>query len=280
MKWARVKTILIIVLALLNAFLLVSLAVQYRSASYLPGEAAQRASGIMEGHGVRVDAGAIPLELPSLPEVSALGGRELGEKILAALGDEVIIGGLSGDNNVTGDVRPGEEAVQGTLGTVFVSGRGVRYVRGAAAQDGGGGAEDAVHGFMSAMGLARGDYSLQTQGDAVIASQWVYDRPLFGGEVTFRFDGGAIASIEGCLVTDAAAISGGVDAKDAVNMLFLIVEGGYVTRGDSVDEMQLGYLSADGKTGQIALEPVWRVRVSGADCYFDSMTGRPKDAAQ
>ncbi len=278
MNWPRVKTILILALLVVNLFLGYNIWVQNRAATELPKEMAKTAAQLLADRGLLIDADSIPLVRPSLPAlrytVDTPSITSLALEILEDSSDSVI----NTDEN-------GETIIASSEGSIRLWGQNaVEYTAAqnprTAAEPGD--ARRIAERLLLRLGMTADDFRIAEIREEETQTVLQVSRLLLGYEVfdhglTVTVSGDRVVRLTGRLLPAGEGYRQEVDNRDAVNVLFSIVENQDFFDSLSSKElirMDYGFTGGAG-TDSVGLYPSWRLTDKNGKCYYyESATGR------
>lgn len=278
MNWPRVKTILILALLAVDLFLGYNILVQHRAASQLPGDMAKSASELLRERGLVIDAGTIPLVRPSLPAIRYT--RDDNEMIALAR----ILLEDSSDVVINSDEN-GETIIASSKGSVRLKENyTVDYVATEDPRAGvdSGEARRIAERLLLALGMSADDYRIsdilrEETRTVVSVSRLVLGYEIFDHGITLTISGNRVVGLTGRLLPPDQGARQEVDNKDAVNVLFAIVENQEFFESLSskeIVEMDYGFTGV-ASADSVSLYPSWRLKDSNEKCYYyEPATGR------
>lgn len=268
MEWRGVKTIIILLLLLVNGFLLALVWGRRIEAAAYDRTALTQAVQVLSASGIEVDADALA-PADSLDTLSIERDTAREDKLVSILLGETVTGdnrggGLYLYRGESGEVsfRTGGE-ISATLND------DVRWYT----------VDPAVHAeeLLREMGL-EAELTAQTEeGDetTVTYRQLWEGVPLFSCTVAFTYRDGQLRSISGTLlVSDTVTRETGTTLTQPSTLLRFM--DGILERGDVCSEilsMETGYRSSQSSSGVTRLSPIWLISSNTADYYLDATTG-------
>lgn len=263
MAWSKIKTIIIVILLLLNAFLLVLIGSRQAASRRYEATALSQTVQVLSDNGIAVDESVLPrsMELGAL----AVTRDEVAEAAAARrlLGEDAVLSSTAGLNMYT-------------AGSGSVSFRGSGDFSAALQLSAEGYASPADHAAALMGELGAGVWSISAEGETVTVVQTVNGAPAFNVRLTLVYEGSVLTSMEGKLLLGAAAADAEQGAAITVptalvSFLGYIVDSGAVCR--SIQGMTAGYLTAAALTDPVRLTPTWLVETDTASYYVDASTG-------
>lgn len=266
MEWSKVKNIILLLLALLNGFLLVLVAMGQGESRRYQRSALDQAIQVLERSGIQVNAQALE-DAQGMGELAVERDLDWEAGVAAA---------LLGPDGEREDQGGGVYRYRSGRGEVSLRAGGALSARLAPAgqvQDPAGHAA----GLLEAMGVqARQVGADLEQGTGTVRFCQLYQRlPLFPCQVVFTYRQGALTALEGTLLAVGRQEAGPQQVLTLPTALLRFWEGVLAT-GDVCSQiiaMEAGYLSAQSFSGTVTLTPAWRVRSDTADYYLDGVTG-------
>lgn len=264
MEWPRVKTLMILILLLINGFLLALVGVQQYQVSRYQRSALTQAVAVLERGGIAVDpalltAASAPLTVQRASDDAALAETLLG----AGLIHEDQGGGLHRY------VGPGGEAT-------FRSG-GALSVQFSAAAAPSADLEGHAHSLLAAMGLQGELWEVTQNADTLSLTfrQLWGGVPIFSCPITLEYEGRQLRSLQGTLLRASSHRPEGGATLDLPTALIRFREG-ILSSGDvcsSITAFRPGYRTSSAFGASVTLSPVWRVSTNTADYHLDALTG-------
>ena len=269
MEWSKLKTIILLMLAGVNLFLLLLVGLRaWRGATH-EDETRQAAVTVLEQGGVAFGPERVPDDL-RLPALSLTRDRESEEEAARALLGQVT------RTTEEGGVRP---RYVGEAGTAEFSVNGaflVEFAGEARALQPGQSVEEASRDCLALIGFQAGAGTTETRGDETVYTcvQLWEGSPVFSCRAVLTWRGEVLVRMEGSrLAGEASSASGqGLLSTPTVLLRFLagLSDGGYVC--GRIDGMEAGYLTG-GSGRTVQLTPVWRMSTDTGDYYVDAATG-------
>ena len=197
MERFRLKNIIILILVLLNAFLLFSLAQRRASERDAFRRTAEQLSALFQEDGMTLEPGAISQALP--PDGVSLTRDTALEEQAAAF--------LLGDGPASSDQGGGIFHYAGAAGEALFRSSGGFEAAGTLAE---GDVEDVCRDFCRAFSYDVPDIRLDEEGSGVFTAQGVYNKlPVFNCTVTFTVEQGVLTAVSGTLLPKTGtAVSG------------------------------------------------------------------------
>ncbi len=266
MQWSRVKSILIMILLLIDGFLIVNIAGKYVSNYYRTAENAHNITEILERRGIAQGA------LFELPETHTLPVLQIDRS--RADEDRFAVGLLGGDLVRTEQPDGGTvyyESAQGVLnwrdgGVVSGTLKPKQYTRPrdhAAAQ------AYACEVLKAAGISASVDWQRSEDGGTVTASFPTAGVPVFNRTLTLIFREQDI-ELTGWWTFGMPYItkSGNYVAFSATDALFNLISKNEIAQ---IDKMELGFLLSESGGGRVQMTPGWRVDTNAGSFFVDSL---------
>lgn len=268
MEWRKVKTILILMLLLVNGFLLVLVGARRGEMRRYEQTALDQAIQVLEANGIRV----APEGLTSgdgLPVRRLERNIQAEEALARALLDEKVSGsnlggGLYVYSGNRGQVsfRAGGELVSAMPKNNYWYGAEPRAF-----------AEQLLI-FMDVDGEVT-DMDLADGSGTVTVCQWWEGVPLFSCELVFTFEDHYLVSLSGSLLLTEEAEEEEIQCLTLPTALLRFLDE-IRASGDvcsQVESMKPGYRMTQSYSGTVTLTPVWHISTNTADYYMDAGTG-------
>lgn len=265
MEWPKLKNIIILILALLNAFLLFLVGGQEVRARRYDRAAISGAAAVLAQNGIAVDTELLKGAGSSLMaqdvrrdiETEAAFARTLLGGVAAAADQG---GGLYVYTGVRGSVvfRAGG-AVEATFSEYTVQDADL---------------EAFSLALLESLGL-QGEVVERSE-ETVVCRQLLDGTPLFSCCLTFRFDGARLRSIGGTVVLGTAVPDSSGQTLDVPTAMVRFLEG-VLGSGDicaAVTGMRSGYRSSQSFDAAVHLAPVWLISTDVSEYYLDSLSGK------
>lgn len=269
MEWRRVKTIIIVILLLVNGFLLILVGSRRGEVRRYEQSVLTRTLQVLVENGIQISEDAILSQSGGQPQSTDRNIAAEGNVVSALLGESVEGanrgGGLYIYRTDLGQVsfRSG-----GELSTVLED--NVRWHT-----------DDPVShaaDLASAMKLKLELVSAEVSGGSgrVIYRQTLNGAPLFSCRLVFTYENGCLTEVSGSVlaVDKVTAESGETLSLSTVLLRFLddVLDSGDVV--SAVLAVEPGYLTTQSFTGTVRLTPVWLISTNTADYYVDGLTGQ------
>lgn len=268
MEWKRLKTIIIIMLLLVNGFLMVVVGTRLGEVRRYEQAALDQAVRVLGSSGIEVNTAAIrEVSGPSALTVerSIPQEREMAAVLLGA--------GVSGQNQ-----SGGLYTYRSDSGTVSFRSGGQVYAR----------LEDEArwhtdHPETLALGLVKelkldcrmaGSW-MENGSGRVVLRQFREDVPLFSCQLVFVFEEGRLISISGVLASEELRGEEREDVLTLPTAMLRFMEG-VLNSGDvcsRVESMEPGYRMTQSFSNVLRLESVWLITTNAADYYVNAVTG-------
>ena len=264
MAWSKIKTIIIVILLILNLFLLCLVSfLQIRSARY-EASALTETIAILARNGIQTEKGVLP---STLARASCSLTRDTEREAQVAsllLGDDTAFSSSGGLHLYTSEAGSANFRSNGEFSvTLSLSSAGYDSYR------------DHAEHLLQTLGVE--SWYLTQTGNTVTATQCLDGMPVFSSTgIVFSYqEDGTLATILGRIFLGKIAADS--ELPDAISVstallafLDYAVENGDVCR--SIDGMVPGYLIA-ALSDPIRLTPVWVITTDTADYYLDPATG-------
>ncbi len=268
MEWRKVKSIIILLLLLVNGFLLALMLARKSEADSYDRTALTQAVEALAGRGIAVEqsdlAGAEEL-LPIDVERDAAGE----EKLAAALLGKAVAGDNRGGGLYLYESAAGEMTIRAGGDLSAVLNDDPRWHTG----------DPASHAAALIRSLGAEARLTASEGaadgaDITFVQTWE-GTPVFSCAVTFTYRDGRLQTVNGALLTSGSTAkeSGAVLTLPTALMRFL---DGIQEQGDvcsAIRSMEPGYRAGQSASGVTRLTPCWLVTTNTADYYLDALTG-------
>ena len=269
MEWGRLKTLIILILLIVNRFLLVLVATRWEESARYERMALEQTVQALERRGVQVEAEALT-GAEGLSPMTAERDMEREAKLVRTLLDAEV----QGDNR-----GGGVYLYQGALGEVSLRAGGELTAQ--LARDEHWRAdrpESHAAGLLRRLGIQGEQLGVSQEGGETrvwFRQSW-NGVPVFSCELELVYRDGLLSAIEGTLLL--AAESGEEEARPLTLSTALLRFSEEVgATGDvysAIRSMRPGYRTfAQSVSGGVRLTPVWLVSTDTADYYLDCATG-------
>nr|WP_325232626.1 hypothetical protein [uncultured Oscillibacter sp.] len=262
MERFRLKNIIILILVLLNAFLLFSLAQRRASERDAFRRTAEQLSALFQEDGMTLEPGAISQALP--PDGVSLTRDTALEEQAAAF--------LLGDGPASSDQGGGIFHYAGAAGEALFRSSGGFEAAGTLAE---GNVEDVCRDFCRAFSYDVPDIRLDEEGSGVFTAQGVYNKlPVFNCTVTFTVEQGVLTAVSGTLLPKTGtAVSGEAPLSAAGALLaFQQMRRESAAVASTVTDARLCYELQTAGTA-MSLAPAWQIVTDTEDYYVNCLTG-------
>ena len=256
MEWSRIKTIILIILAVTNVSLLGFLLQREFQVQNARQEARQNSIQFLENNGVTVEDETVPEEMTLLPQTVEWNREQEREAAAVLLGGEVQEQAWSDEiyryYNETGSIQFHRD---GTFQGEFVEGAFQLEGQDAAAYS---------LQVLEILGIQGESLSVQADSGEEDAVTLI--------TLTFREDG--LSAVEGRRLTGEPALDTGQKPISIPTALFQFYHG-MVALGDvcsRIESITPGYVTSAG-TGPSALTPVWYIATDTRNYRLDTLTG-------
>ena len=271
MEWSRIKTIILIILAILNGSLLFFLMQRELQNQSAQREARQNAILFLRENGVSVEDETIPQEMTLLPQTVEWDREQERTAAAVLLGDEVQEQAWSDEiyryYNETGSIQFHRD---GTFQGDFVE--GAFPIGESTPSDYGLEVLDTL-GFLGEETAVRSAQGEDPNSSVTYRQLW-NGVPIFNHQVTLTFREGCLVTIEGRRLTGEPQEAAAQKAISVPTALFQFYRG-VVTLGDvcsQIDSVTPGYVTSAG-SGPSALTPVWHIVTDARSYRLDLLTG-------
>ncbi len=268
MEWGKLKTIIIIMLLLVNGFLLVLVGARRGETQRYERSALDQTVQVLAENGIQVDPENVTAADRLSPQ-SAERDNQAEERLAHALLGETVTGENRGGGLYT---------YTGSRGQVDFRSGGELYAQ--MEPDPRWQTEDPEE---HAAGLVR-EMKLKTEltgselsgGTGTVTFRQLWDgAPLFSSEITFLYREGQLEVVSGSLLAVEATAEEAGEVLSLPTALLRFLDD-VVTSGDvcsAIVSMEPGYRAAQSFSGAVRLSPVWLIASNTADYYLDAVTG-------
>lgn len=268
MEWRRVKNMIILILAIVNAALLVLVVTRRSEVLRYEQSALSQTVRVLAERGIAVEEDALSAGGCALPRTTGRSIPQEAKLASALLGEQVegvnLGGGLYTYRTGVGQVsiRPG-----GELSAALNEAPRWRT-------------NDPLNhaaGILEDMGIQarRVSAELADGTGRLVFRQLVDKTPVFSCQVTFYYESGRLTTLTGSLLAFEAAPEeqAGLLALPTVLMRFLegVLESGDVCT--SISLVEPGYRATRSFSGAVRLSPAWLISTNTGDYYVDGVTG-------
>ena len=267
MEWSRLKTIILLMLAGVNIFLLLLVGLRAGRGALYEDETRQAAVQVLEQGGIAFGLERVPDDI-HLPVLSLSRDRESEEAAARALLGDVTREEGGARPRYTGPGGTAEFSLNGAFLVEFDGGTQVLQT----GQD----VEEASRELLARIGFQAGALASSSQGGElqVTCLQTWEDTPVFSCPASLVWRDGVLLRMEGSRLAGEAAAGPSQALLSTPTILLRFLSGvsqeGYVC--SRIDGMEAGYLtSGSGRTVQ--LTPVWRMTTDTGYFYVDAATG-------
>ncbi|MBC8536922.1 hypothetical protein [Feifania hominis] len=269
MEWSKVKTILIVVLLVVNLFLGVNIVRSYHAQNYLQRDYLENGRTALSAQGLVLDDFTIPSKKPKLSSIRVAGGLDSLKQIGYLLLD-------TDEAQTPGRLERGETIMERD-GALFAV-RGQHSFRYEANRSFGEDSESALSNFLQSIGVEKRDYTIVKQDEA--GGVYELAQLLSGAEVAdchmvLRFDGGTLLEASGTWIFTGELTDEPAELLDSVAAL-LELAAAASERGETLRplEMELVYGFTESAGFNVTtLHPMWRVAFDGGVCMIDAVSG-------
>ena len=262
MERFRLKNIIILILVLLNAFLLFSLAQRRAAERDAFRRTAEQLSALFQEDGMTLEPGAISQALP--PDGVSLTRDTALEEQAAAF--------LLGDGPASSDQGGGIFHYAGAAGEALFRSSGGFEAAGTLAE---GDVEEVCQDFCRTFSYDIPDIRLDEEGSGIFTAQGVYNKlPVFNCTVTFTVEQGVLTAVSGTLLPKTGtAVSGEAPLSAAGALLaFQQMRRESAAVASTVTDARLCYELQTAGTA-MSLAPAWQIVTDTEDYYVNCLTG-------
>ncbi|MDP4151838.1 MAG: hypothetical protein Q8865_00155 [Bacillota bacterium] len=249
MQWSRIKTILIIFLAVINILLFLELQRISHEQNYITEQYAVDSSSALSKLGISVDPSVIPLKKPNVPVVIYNA-----DETLQKMGNNVCAAYQNSSFTVSGLNFQYKNNGQGTAAKSPSS---------------------SIQTFFKLFGVKENEFKIKnisSDGTQAEAEQLINGIPVYGG-VKFKISGNIVLEAQGTWIVSQQMSEKKQSLPDAINVLFSIA------RGDSLDKQEISNIqsielvympsgSSAFKNAQLAPSYLFVLK-NGTKCYYD-----------
>lgn len=268
MEWRRVKTIIIVILLLVNGFLLVLVGARRGEERRYEQSALDRTLQVLAENGIQVTGDEILSADPRQP-ASVERSVQAETRAVSALLGESVEGANRGGGLYIYRTDRGQVSFRsgGELSTVLEDDPWWHT------DDPLAHAAALVSGMKLKLELT--DARVSGGSGQVVYRQSLDGAPVFSCRLVFTYEDGRLCEVSGSLlaVDGVTAESGQLLSLPTVLLRFLddVLDTGDVV--SAILAVEPGYLTTQSFTGTVRLTPVWRISTNTADYYVDGVTG-------
>ncbi len=268
MEWSKIKTIIILILLILNAFLLAIVGGQELQSRRIREENREQAVELLAANGIAVDAGALPQEL-SLPTLTFGSGEDIpaGQSLARVLLGEDLQQEESG-------VRALYESALGQM-EAYATGRFTAQLAQGAHPLAGQSEEAHAQALLEQMGLEVRFSSRQERldGASVTFQQLWNGYPVFNCQVTLIYQGEALRELEGTLLPPQTSSSRQEETLTVPTLLvrFLSQRNESGQMFSQILSMTPGYRFSGSRP--FTLTPVWHFSTDTGEYLLSALDG-------
>lgn len=273
MDKAKVKNYVILVLALVNAFLLAIVLTNVRQASRAASSRKQALETVLAENGIKLSEDVVLSQ--SVPEQLTLRRDSAQEKkMVSALIGEAQMQDLGGNVSFYKGKNGGEAKFRGTGEFTILPASSIAR---------GSDAEKTAKDLLGKLGLTCSSEAAECSGSGsdmsvTLTCAWK-DTPVYNARVSFYFSSDKLQLITGTrpfdTLTGTSAVSG---SPDSVTILMDFLQslrssGNLCTEIRALD---IAYFTASSVSGDSTLRPTWCVRTDSGSYYIDAAGGKAK----
>lgn len=268
MEWSKLKTVILLMLAGVNLFLLGLVGFRATQGAFYEDETRQAVIQVLERGGISFELEGVPDDIQLQPLTFTRDRESEAEMAQVLLGSVTQTG--------ESDVRPRYTGAQGTAEFSMNGSFTVEFTGTAWSCQPGQSISQASLDCLEQIGFEATEEELFTQGDTTWATycQVWEDAPVFSCRITLTWQGQTLTRMEGSRLSGTSTATGsqGLLSTPTVLMRFLagVNEEGYIC--GRITSMEAGYLTS-GSTRSVQLTPVWRITTDTGDYYVDAITG-------
>lgn len=265
MQWSRTKTILIVILLVVDGFLLFNIAGKFVSRYYRQTENAHTIVEILSARGIEIDPDF------SLPDTQALPVLQVDR---SRTDEDRFSYGLLGDDALSSEQTSGN-AVQYSSDRGALTWRDGGNVSGVLTPDGytqpadTKQAQTEAERLLTNAGLTTGNLTLAASDLTVTASFPTAGVAVFNRVITLTFEKDQI-TVSGMWTFGMPYItkSGNYVTFAAADALFSLISG---TEIEQVTGMEQGFLLSESGSGRVQMTPGWRIDTNAGSFFVDSL---------
>lgn len=268
MEWSKIKTIILLMLVGVNAFLLLLVGMRAGRGAFYEDETRQAAIQVLERGGIEFELEQVPKDI-DLPALTVTRDRE-SELSMAQtlLGDVTLTGESEVRPSYTSQFGTAEFSMNGSFVVSFVQDRWRRSAGEALSE-----ASQSCLEQIGFTGILDQSVTKDSTTTLTYFQEWE-DSPIFSCAVTLLWEDQVLTSMEGSRLAGTADSSStqALLSTPTILMRFLssVSEGGSVC--SRIEAMTPGYLTA-GSGRSVQLTPVWRILTDTGAYYVDAVTG-------
>ena len=271
MERSKLKTIIILILLLVNIFLLLLVGGQLVQEHQAQRTALTNAGLILKQNGISVSEEALSqMGSAALSALSAVRDTQFEAALAAALlGEDAACTNQSG----------GLYVYTARAGTMYFRGGGEFSADFTLPVPPDGSPRDHAAALLRTLNLSAEEVGVNETAPGhteVTFLQTVEDAPVYTCSLVFSYAPEGLTSISGTLFPSAAISPAGASALDGATALIRFLSG-ILDSGDvcsSVTAIRPGYRMTYSFSGGITLSPVWQVSTDASDYYLDGITGQ------
>lgn len=266
MEWSKLKTIILLMLAGVNLFLLLLVGLRAGQGALREEETRQAAVEVLEQGGISFGLERVPDDL-RLPALSLTRDREREEADARAL-----LGDVAREEGVRPRYVGAQGAAEFSMNGAFL----VEFTGDARTLQAGQSVEAASLECLALIGVQAGSGTAAAQGEETVFTcfQTWEGVPVFSCPATLTWRGDVLVRMEGVRLAGEASAAPGQELLSTPTVLLRFLSGvnreGYVC--SSIDGMEAGYLTG-GSGRTVQLTPVWRMSTDTGVYYVDAATG-------
>ncbi|MGN8896243.1 hypothetical protein [Flavonifractor sp. HCP28S3_F3] len=268
MEWSKIKTIILLMLVGVNAFLLLLVGMRAGRGALYEDETRQAAIQVLERGGIEFGLEQVPKDI-DLPTLTVARDRESEHSMAQTLlGDVTQTGESEVRPSYTSQIGTAEFSMNGSFAVSFVQDRW-RCSAGETLSE----ASQSCLEQIGFTGILDQSVTKDSTTTLTYLQEWE-DSPIFSCSVTLVWEDQVLTSMEG------SRLAGTVDSSSTqallstptILMRFLssVSEGGSVC--SRIEAMTPGYLTV-GSGRSVQLTPVWRILTDTGAYYVDAVTG-------
>ncbi len=271
MEWSKLKNLIILILALVNGFLLISVVSLQRQSRRYTQSALTQAEQILEQNGISIDQEILNRAADStVPFLTS--SRDLQR-------ESDLAHALLGEHTVSQNLSGGLYTYTSEQGSVFIRSSGEITV---SLSDCFADTSDFTEHAVSL--LSQLDLDCELIGESwqdpdlttLTFCQLINGVPLYNCQISLEYTGSQLTSLEGTLLLSSSLSSGSSTSSLDLPTAVVRFSNGIASLGDvcsEVTEFRLGYSSSQSFSDQTQLIPTWLISTDIADYYLEGLTG-------
>lgn len=275
MEWHRIKTVVIVILLVLNGFLLVLVGTQQGESMHYDQAALVGTLQVLEQNGIALESHLI----------SDHTGRQTGSAQRSLLLEEQMVSALLGESVKGVDRGGGLYTYSADRGQISIRAGGELTAQlndhpAWITPD----PETHARSVMESLGVEcrRTVYDVLGGNGVITYQQLLEEAPLFSCQLSFAYEDGRLTQLSGSLLAMENAVLETDEVLSLPTMLMRFLDG-VLNSGDvcsAILSVEPGYLVTQSFTSTVGLRPVWYISTNTADYYVDGISGELSRAAE